>query len=43
MSVMLGITAKSAPDLWHELHWAVAANGMWLAGLSWALKKTVLA
>jgi len=27
--------------LWHEVHWAVAAYGMWLAGLSWPLKKLV--
>jgi len=36
----VGITAKSGL-VWHEVHCAVAAYGMWLAGLSWPLKKLV--
>jgi hypothetical protein len=38
ISLKVGNAAKSLPDLWQELHCAVAANGMWLAGLSWPLK-----
>ena len=37
----VGITAKSGL-VWHEVHCAVAAYGMWLAGLSWPLKNKVL-
>jgi hypothetical protein len=37
MLVTVGITEKSV-DVWQELHWAVAAYGMWLAGVTVAVK-----
>jgi hypothetical protein len=40
MLASVGITEKSL-DVWHAAHCAVAAYGMWFAGLSCALKKFV--
>ena len=37
MLASVGITEKSV-DVWHAVHCAVDAVGMWLAGLSWAVK-----
>ena len=37
MLASVGITEKSL-DVWHAVHCALAAVGMWLAGLSWAVK-----
>ena len=36
----VGITEKSVL-VWQDVHCALAAYGMWLAGLSWPLKKLV--
>ena len=41
MLASVGITAKS-PVVWQAEHCAAAEVGMWLAGLSWAVKKLVL-
>jgi len=40
MFASVGITEKS-PAVWHAVHCAVADVGMWLAGLSCAVKKLV--
>jgi hypothetical protein len=40
MFASVGITEKSAL-VWHAVHCAAAAYGMWFAGLSWPLKKFV--
>ena len=40
MLASVGITEKSL-DVWHALHCALAAVGMWLEGLSCAVKKFV--
>ena len=40
MFASVGITEKSV-DVWHAVHCAVAAVGMWFAGLSWPVKKLV--
>jgi hypothetical protein len=37
MLASVGITEKSL-EVWHALHCAPGAVGMWLAGLSWAVK-----
>jgi len=41
MLASVGITEKSA-DVWQAAHSAVLEVGMWLAGLSWPVKKFVL-
>jgi len=41
MLASVGITEKSV-EVWQSVHCAVAEVGMWLAGLSSAVKKTVL-
>jgi hypothetical protein len=41
MAASVGMTEKSV-EVWQELHWAVAANGIWLPGLSWVVNAEVL-
>jgi hypothetical protein len=37
MLAIVGSTEKSV-DVWHAVHTAAAAVGMWFDGLSWAVK-----